>query len=84
MGGSGLLHRKLTAAPMVQPTKDELRGIIRDQQSTIRELRTSLLVEQVNHGLTKLILEIATRKIGEFVIGGLFIFERPLLIDLDL
>ena len=54
-------------APMIQPTKGELREIISDLQRANSELRIKLLAELTSHGLTKRKLETATRMVGELV-----------------
>lgn len=55
-------------APMIQPTKDELRQIISDQQDALANERLTVIALEASVSILKKKLDIAQRKIGETVI----------------
>jgi len=57
---------------MVQPTKDELRQIIRDLKDALREEKNRRRIAEIR-------LRIATRKIGELTIDAEFKHQAEMI-----
>ena len=63
-------------APMIQPTKDELRRIIYDQQNALAEERVKVIALEASVSLLRKKLDIAQHKLGEIFIESQMKSER--------
>jgi hypothetical protein len=63
-------------APMVQPTKDELRQIISDQQNALANERLNVIALEGHVSTLKRKLDIAQHKLGEMVVLAALEEER--------
>jgi hypothetical protein len=59
-----------TGAPMIQPTKDDLRQWLREAQTELEQERTERERERNRRRSVEYRLEIAAQKLGELVLEG--------------